>query len=86
MSRRTITVEVLSYDELKHAKHTNGVGELRTPLRRSLWSETEANNEELRQQRCSLHNGGVKASYVHRELSAQCNDDCLGTETRLCSR
>ena len=53
MSRRTITVEVLSYDELKHAKHTNGVGELRTPLRRSLWSETEANSEELRQQRHS---------------------------------
>jgi len=30
--------------------------------------------------------GGIKASYEHRELSAQWHDNCLGTETRLCSR
>ena len=45
----------------KHVKQTNGVGELRTPLRRSLSSETEANSEVLRQPGCSLRTGGVKA-------------------------
>ena len=38
----------------KHVKQTNGVGELRTPLRRSLCSETEASSDELRQQPSSI--------------------------------